>query len=311
MPEIAEVEIVRRRMAPLIGRTIEAFTALDPKWERADMIEALTGARVRGIRRHGKLLGVDIVPSGAINIVPSDTTATVPATDGSTPRQWTLAYHLMMAGNISWSGTPANTRGYLDLRPVKEQPDRLALVDPRHFATLALMPADEWATHLGPDLWQADLHALAEAILAQRARASIKATLLSQSIVAGIGNYLADEALWRCGLHPSTPCGSLDASAIHCALTAAKETSQAALALKTPEVGPWPVRKAAWRSTLHAYSRGGKECHRCGTELAKGIVAGRGSVWCPTCQVLPGRPGAPAGRRARAARHAVMVTPVR
>src|SRR5271170_2143866 len=193
MPELPEVETIRRQLAPVVeGQTLERVEVLDPRWSRplapSELDDALTGRELRRLGRRGKYLLWEL----------SD--------------EVFLAQHLRMTGTVlvDPDPEPAHTRVRVQLGSGR----RLALVDPRRFGTgELLLGADAmdafFAARLGlepldPDCTPGHLRGLARG-----RRAPIKAFLLDQRRLAGVGNIYADEALHRAGIHPLRPAGRL------------------------------------------------------------------------------------------------------
>ena len=257
MPEIIEVEAYRRAIAATEGRTILRVHAPDEWFAKGGTSTGalrleLTGARVEAVRRRGKLVVVD--------------------TDG--PR---LGLRFGMTGKIVVDGAMPIDHLLYDSRRRDPAWDRfgldfegggaLVLRDPRRLGGVQLDP-DE--SRLGPDalsLTLGQLRALGHSTVA------LKARLLDQRRLAGLGNLLADEALWRARLSPVREAGSLDAS----------ETARLHRAIRTT------LRVLGQRGGSHtgdlqpARMRGGC-CPRDGTALRRDQVGGRTTYWCPKHQ---------------------------
>ncbi len=194
MPELPEVETIRRQLAPMVeGRVVAEIEILDPRWSRplapAELEDALRGRRVQRLGRRGKYLL------------------------WSFEDELYLAQHLRMTGAVlvNPAPEPPHTRVRMRLRPGNV---RLAVTDPRRFGTAQLLAGDDaleafFAERLGlepldPLFTSEHLRGLA------RGRAKpIKALLLDQRAIAGVGNIYADEALHRAGIHPLRAAGSL------------------------------------------------------------------------------------------------------
>lgn len=257
MPEIAEVEIVRRGLSRLEGQELERFKATE-KMKAHGQEERLIGHRLIRVIRHGKLLGFDF-------------------------QQAILTAHLRMTGRFVFSADPkARAELLFDRGP-------LSFLDPRGFATMEIIEPEEWPMGLGPDLWSVvpDPDWLPSE-KTQNSRRATKAVLLDQKVLAGIGNYLADEALWRSSISPTAPANSLSPDQWRQLIEEAGLVSRAAL-----EHGGTTIRdyvntegqSGRGQNELQAYGRAGLPCVRCQTVLEKGRVAGRGTTWCPNCQV--------------------------
>lgn len=277
MPELPEVETVRTRLEPLLaGRRLERVAILDPRLTRPEPPDAvsarLEGGRVDGVRRRGKYLVIDL--------------------EGGRH----LLVHLRMTG--SFRHTAGSVPGPDDhARAVVELDDggRLVYRDVRRFGTWSVLERGELDAYLGERLGPEPLGPGFTAAALRRAlagrRAPVKAALLDQRTVAGIGNIYADEALWLARLHPLAAAGELGpgdvarlARAIRRVLRAGIERHGATLRdYRAPDGA-----SGSMQEEFRVYSRGGAPCPRCGTPIAKARVAGRGTWLCPTCQIVPG-----------------------
>ncbi len=267
MPELPEVESVARQLRPrLVDRRIDDVW-VDPQSRFADVHRAV-GARVTALRRRGKYLLADL---------------DAPRTP---PRE--LVMHLGMTGAFRFRGdwTPdAYVRatftlddGVLDFRDVRRF-GRLTVVAAGDHASIATL------AHMGPEPLGHDFDPVRFHAALRRSRMAVKAQLLSQRPVAGVGNIYADEALWLAGINPrARRLGPERAarlwSAIRQVLTEAIEregTTFRDYQMVNGESG----RNATF---LIAYGQEGRLCPRCGTPLRKIAVAGRGTTYCPRCQ---------------------------
>jgi formamidopyrimidine-DNA glycosylase len=207
-----------------------------------------------------------------------------------------LLIHLRMTGNL--------LHGSLGNGLALDDPHRRAVVrlddgsdvvyrDVRRFGTWLLLEPDELDPYLEPRVGLEPLERsfttgqLAQALSDRRA--PVKAAILDQRRLAGVGNIYADEALWRARIHPQRPAGELDADevkALHAgirhALKAGIERQGATLRdYRTPDGGP-----GAMQHEFKVYGREGEPCDRCGTPIEKIRAAGRGTWYCPRCQLL-------------------------
>lgn len=165
----------------------------------------------------------------------------------------------------------------------------LSFCDPRGFGTLEVVELERFGTGLGPDLFELERERFTETAppALGRSRRAVKALLLDQSLIAGIGNYLADEALWEQRIAPQAPASAIDGELWAGLLGSARELAERVL-----EAGGVSVRDyvrvdgstGRGQSLLRCYGRAGQPCLRCGTTLVKSKVAGRGTTSCPGCQ---------------------------
>jgi formamidopyrimidine-DNA glycosylase len=275
MPELPEVETVRSAIAPVLegGRITEA-TITDPRLVRpfAPEIVAgeLVGERVGSVGRRGKYLLVRF-ESGRV-----------------------LLIHLRMTGSLRHgrSGTLADDpyrRAVLTL----DNGSDVAYRDVRRFGTWELLEPGEVTAYLETRLGPEPLGTLSAARLGTRLagrRAPLKAALLDQRTLAGLGNIYVDEALWYARLNPLRRAGGLDAEelrrlnrSIRKALRLGIERQGASLRDYARPDGA----SGAMQDEFRVYGRDGLPCGRCRTPIAKTRVGGRGTHFCPQCQPAP------------------------
>ncbi len=267
MPELPEVETIRSQLAPrLEGRTLVRVEILDPRLTRPidlfEVAEEIEGDSVRSVERRGKYLVLRLESGLA------------------------LLVHLRMTGSFGFEPT-THERAVLEL----DDGTRLAYRDVRRFGTWLVVEEAELEPYLagknGPEpLSPRFTAAWLGSRLAVR-RAAVKAVLLDQRVVAGLGNIYADEALWRARVSPLLPAQDLDADeirrlqrAIRAALRAGIERQGSTLSeYRTPDGG-----RGAMQEEFRVYGRDGLPCRRCGTTITKTRVGGRGTWYCPRCQ---------------------------
>jgi len=273
MPELPEVETIRRQLAPLVeGRTLEDIEILDWRWCRplgpGEMEDALRGRTVERLGRRGKYLV------------------------WSLSEEVYLAQHLRMTGTVLCDPSPEQThvRVRIDLGS-----SRLAIVDPRRFGTGELFLGEQaledfFAARLG-------LEPLEEAFTTEYLRGvargrttPVKAFLLDQRRMAGVGNIYADEALHRAGIHPLRAAGSLTAAqherlreALVWALRAGIEARGATIDDFRHVDGVW----GSFQDRFQVHRREGEACATCGRTIVKMVVGGRGTYVCERCQPRP------------------------
>jgi formamidopyrimidine-DNA glycosylase len=275
MPELPEVEFVARQLrAELVGRTI---VGIDIQWPGAveglgpdTFASRVVGQRVRAVGRRGKYVLLTL-SGGDV-----------------------LAIHRRMSGNLVFQKACEQVP-YTRASFALDDGRHLAFSDPRKFGRLRLVAPDDRPTvldTLGPEPLDDDF--LPEALgarLAGRTRA-IKALLLDQTAVAGLGNIYADEALYRGGIHPLRPAGSLTPAEVAALHAAIRQVLLTGIANGGTTFGRHrDVYNEAGTNVgyLEVYRRGGQPCRRCGTALRRMVVAQRGTHFCPVCQPLTGR----------------------
>jgi formamidopyrimidine-DNA glycosylase len=272
MPELPEVETVRRTLAPALGATISAVwdsgkgLHMYRKPPRA-RLRKLVGARVTALRRHGKYLLVD--------------------TD--TPR--TLLVHLGMTGRFLITSHDAprakHTHLVLDLGTRD-----LRFVDARRFGQIDVIDRATEKQHpalavLGPDPLVDGIDDAAFHARSRGKKATLKAFVLDQGVIAGVGNIYASEALWRAKLRPTTRAHKLSvvASARLCA--AIREVLEHALTKGGTSLRDFVDADGAQGENadyLWVYGRAGEPCLRCKTVIRRSVLQGRATYYCPTCQ---------------------------
>jgi formamidopyrimidine-DNA glycosylase len=291
MPELPEVETIRRQLAPHVtGRTIARAKILDPRWTRPDApagVEAgLRGGVVERLERAGKYL--IWVLSG----------------------ERYLLMHLRMTGTLLFDppAPPTHTRVVLDL----DDDHRLLYVDPRRFGTGHLLHGDlaraaYLDARLGIEPLTAEFTTEHLRVLGRGRAAPVKAFMLDQKRIAGVGNIYADEALFRAGIHPLRPAGRLTGAdwarlreGIEDALSAGIEAKGASI----DDFRHIDGARGSFQDRFLVHRRAGLPCPRCGTTIRKIVVGGRGTYVCERCQPKPrprSRPRAASGAGASAA----------
>jgi formamidopyrimidine-DNA glycosylase len=274
MPELPEVETIRRQLAPHVeGRVVRRLEILDARWtvQRPphDVVDAVQGRRVERLSRRGKYFIFELAD------------------------EIFLLVHLRMTGNLLLD--PAPDTPYQRVIFTLDDGHVLRFCDPRRFGTgeLALGEdglAEFFAGKVGIEPLGDALDGRALRALARGRRAPIKAFLLDQRHIAGVGNIYADEALFRAGIHPLRPAGQLTLK--QCELLAC--TVKAVLAAGIDAGGstiddfrhPDGV-SGAFQHDFLVHLRRGEPCHTCGTTVIKLVAAGRGTYVCESCQPRP------------------------
>jgi formamidopyrimidine-DNA glycosylase len=282
MPELPEVETIRRQLAPLVeGRVLERVEVLDPRWSQpvppAQIAVALTGRRVVHLGRRGKYLVWEMEDDAM------------------------LAQHLRMTGTVLCDADPEPVHTRVRLR-LSSAPDgrpgtSLALVDPRRFGTGELLLGQEaaqafFAARLGLEPLDALFTGEHLRGLARRRTAPIKAFLLDQRRVAGVGNIYADEALYRAGIHPLRPAGRLTGEQydrLRDAVVAALQAGIDAQGATIDDFRHVDGVQGSFQNQFLVHRRAGEACDRCGTTIVKLVAAGRGTYVCEKCQPPPRR----------------------
>jgi formamidopyrimidine-DNA glycosylase len=270
MPELPEVEIVSRQLqTELVGRVI---MAVDVRWPGAinapdveGFIASVCGRRVVTVGRRAKHL-----------LLTLDTGAA-------------LVIHRRMTGNLTLA--PAGVEPlYTRVRFTLDDGRDLIFTDPRKFGRIALLTPSELATSLaalGPEPLAEDF---TPAVLAERLGGrdrALKALLLDQTVIAGLGNIYADEALFRARLHPLRTGISLTVAEIAALRWGIRDALRTGLEHGGTTIGRHrDVYDEAGTNVEHldVYRRTGQPCRRCGTAIKRIVVAQRGTHFCPRCQ---------------------------
>lgn len=264
MPELPEVETERGRLAVrLAGRRIVAARIGDPRLTRPEEPEwiaaALAGERVTAVERRGKYLAVRL-GSGQVLLV-----------------------HLRMTGGFRYQPA-SHERAVLEL----DDGTRIAYRDLRRFGTWLLLEPDELEEHLAIRLGPEPLEPrFTTAFLAGRLagrRAPVKAAILDQRTVAGLGNIYADEALWHAGIHPLRAAGDLAAEEVAALRRGIRSALRTGIRRQGADLGDGAYAGGRMQQEFRVYGRTGEPCDRCGTPIEKTRAGGRGTWYCPHCQ---------------------------
>ncbi|MBX4197245.1 bifunctional DNA-formamidopyrimidine glycosylase/DNA-(apurinic or apyrimidinic site) lyase [Candidatus Saccharibacteria bacterium] len=290
MPELPEVETIRAGLSKLLpGKVVkDVWYDWDKSFPNApsDVARFLVGARIEKVRRRAKVLIIEL--SGG----------------------WALIVHLKMTGQLVFvgknhrfgAGHPSKDMvGELPAKSTRVVIDftddsKLYFNDQRKFGWMRLLPAIEipeidFFKKVGPEPLDDDftVDKFIERLL-RRKNSNIKSVLLDQTVVAGIGNIYADEALWSAKIHPSTPVDDVPKAKLVLLYNAVREV----LALSIAKGGSTDKnyvdaegKKGSYLSFANVFRKQGQPCPRCGTPIEKIRVAGRGTHICPHCQKAP------------------------
>jgi formamidopyrimidine-DNA glycosylase len=310
MPELPEVETVRRQLEPeVVGRTIERAEVLDERWTRpvapAEVEAALRGRRIEAVGRRGKYLVLGFDGGGA------------------------LVMHLRMTGNLLLRpagsaavadlmeterlGGPRLYEGSADVRHLRarlhlDDGAELMFIDARRFGHAVVLGAGEieeyFAVRIGLEPLSDELTAEGLCELASGRRAPLKSFLLNQTGIAGIGNIYADEALFRARLHPLSPAGSMRLEHCEELRDGIIEALELALEMRGSSIDDYRdlgSERGAMQDEFLVHTREGEPCPRCGGTIRRIVVSGRSTYFCPGCQRrLRARPRRRRPRRAAA-----------
>jgi formamidopyrimidine-DNA glycosylase len=294
MPELPEVETIRRQLEPVVvGKKITAARVLDERWARPaqprEVEDAITGRVVESVGRRGKYLILGLEGRRA------------------------LVMHLRMTGNLLMRpegldgdaalglmdarfGAPRLYESHPEARHLRaafelDDGSELWFTDARRFGHGLVLDGaeldDYLSARLGVEPLTGELTGETLAVMAAGRTAPLKSFLLDQSGVAGIGNIYADEALHRASLHPLSPAGSMRAE--HCealveGIIGALETALALGGSSIDDYRDSRGEKGSMQDEFLVHTREGEECPRCGGKIRRIVVGGRSTYFCPDCQ---------------------------
>lgn len=273
MPELPEVETIRRQLAEeTVGKRIKSVDVhfggrLNVAAKK--LVGAVTGARVKSVRRRAKLILIEL------------------------DNGWTVAVHLKMTGRLLIKNK-ADIAGRHDHVVFGLSDGRqLFFEDVRKFGYLKLVRTDDVAKELidsvyGPEPLEPEFtDARFAACVLRHPKSKLKAVLLDQSCIAGLGNIYVDESCWRAKVRPDRIVGDLSPLEL-------KALHRGAIAALTESIGNRGTSASDFldvfgqpgmnQHKLKVYGREGQKCRRCGATLVKTRLAGRGTHWCPKCQ---------------------------
>lgn len=287
MPELPEVETVRRGLAELLpGKRIRSAQVLDsPKSfpnAQSDVDRFMIGATIIDVRRRAKVLLIDL-----------DT-------------DYSLVIHLKMTGQLVFRGRAVFGAGHPNDSLIGELPDRSTRVvmefddssrlffnDQRKFGWVKLMPTLEvpnidFMKKVGPEPLEADFTAEQfRERFQRRKKINIKAALLDQTIIAGVGNIYADESLWGAKIDPRRVVGRISVEEFKTLYVELRSVMNLAIekgGSTDKNYVDAEGRRGSYMDFARVFRREGLKCPRCGGEIQKIRHAGRGTHFCPTCQ---------------------------
>ena len=275
MPELPEVETVRRYLAPVLEGRIFEHVAIDDPWltrplDRDDVARELEGEKVELVDRRGKYLIVRFRSGRALLI------------------------HLRMTGSLAHapSGELVDDPHRRAVVTLDDGSD-VAYRDVRRFGTWLLLEQDEVEVYVDSRVGREPLGEayrvkhLSEKL--ETRKAPVKAAILDQRTVAGVGNIYADEALWRARIHPLIPARALTPTEVRALHRGIRKALEVGIARQGSTLRDYRIPDGARGQMQHefkVYGRDGEPCDRCGTPIEKIRVAGRGTWYCPRCQKL-------------------------
>lgn len=287
MPELPEVETVARGLQKSIaGRRILSVVLGKTDFidDPAALEQHLPGRQIEAVERYGKFMLLRLSPA-ALPVGETENGDAAPAS---------LLVHLGMTGQLA--PCPAaqpyakHTHVWLRLDDGRE----LRYVDPRRFGRMAYLTGALLAaelTNFGADPLQVSAQEFAERIRSRSAR--IKALLLDQTVLRGVGNIYADESLWRAKIHPARQGAQLSKKQAATLRKVLQDVLQKAILERGSSISDFldaEGQPGEYQRRHRAYGREGKRCFRCAATIRRALVAGRSSFFCPKCQPAPRSP---------------------
>ncbi|PYZ93727.1 DNA-formamidopyrimidine glycosylase [Salipaludibacillus keqinensis] len=273
MPELPEVETVKRTLSELIiDETIEQVNVTWPKMIKEpddvnQFVHLLEGQTFRSISRRGKFLVFCL-------------------------DDYTLVSHLRMEGRYGVYQKEEEEAPHTHVRFTFKSGRELRYGDVRKFGTMHLFQKGEEnvnrpLSQLGPEPLSS--HFTSEELTQRLSRTTraVKAALLDQSVVVGLGNIYVDEALFKARIHPEKPANSLSPGERAVLFTSVQETLNEAVKLGGSSIKSYvngQGEMGMFQQNLRVYGRTAEPCHTCGTPIIRTIVGGRGTHTCPSCQ---------------------------
>lgn len=274
MPELPEVEtVVRGLQAVLPGRRITEirFNKTDFIDDPAEVAENLPGKSIAAVRRHGKFIVFDLVDDAS--------------------RSTALLIHLGMTGQLITTPPEAPSSPHTHIFFSLDNGRELRYTDIRRFGRVQFLPEGIEGSplaELGLDALETNESDFIERLRGRKAR--VKALLLDQRVLRGMGNIYTDESLWRARIHPARIAASLKNHELRNLYKAVQKILQEAIRLKGSSVSDYvdsDGNRGEFQLRHRVYMRKDEKCFRCGTLIQRMIVAGRSSYFCPHCQRAP------------------------
>ncbi|CRK54156.1 Formamidopyrimidine-DNA glycosylase [Rhodococcus sp. RD6.2] len=283
MPELPEVEVVRRGLTThVVGSRVDAVEVLHPRAVRrhlaggSDLISRLTGLSVTAAQRRGKYLWLEVDPGDLAVVV-----------------------HLGMSGQMLVQSPDVAREKHLRIRAELDSGNELRFVDQRTFGGWALAPlvdvdgtvVPEPVAHIARDPLDPLFDPDAAVAAIRRKQSEIKRVLLDQTVLSGVGNIYADEALWRSRIHGNRPADRLTRPQVRLLLESVTEVMAEALAQGGTSFDALYVNvngeSGYFDRSLSAYGREDEPCSRCGAPIRREKFMNRSSYSCPRCQPRP------------------------
>lgn len=272
MPELPEVEVLRRSLAPLLaGETLAGAVVHQPVLREPvprALARTVSGRPVEGLRRRAKYLLVDLAGGQ------------------------TLIIHLGMSGRLNLVAADEPPAAHEHVAFPLASGRRLRFIDPRRFGLVLTAPTADLATdrhfvHLGAEPLDESFDGALLAGCAAGRRGPVKTFLMDGRVVVGVGNIYASEALYRAGVHPRRSVGRIAAARWQRLAEAVKAVLRQAIAeggTTLNDFADGEGRQGYFQVSLSVYDREGEPCRRCARPIRRLVLAGRSTYYCPRCQ---------------------------
>jgi formamidopyrimidine-DNA glycosylase len=284
MPELPEVETVARGLRrAILGRRIVSVTLGKTDFidDPVALEEHLPGRQIEAVERHGKFMLLRLSARAGGDRLQTNGDAAAA----------TLLVHLGMTGQIAPRPADEPREKHTHVCLLLDDGRELRYTDARRFGRIAYLteaPLAEELMGFGADPLEVSDEEFAGRIRGRRAR--IKALLLDQSVLRGVGNIYADESLWRAKIHPARLGAQLSKEQAKMLRRVLQEILQKAIVMRGSSISDFldaEGEPGEYQRHHRAYGREGKPCYRCKTPIRRVIVAGRSSYFCPKCQPAP------------------------
>jgi formamidopyrimidine-DNA glycosylase len=284
MPELPEVETVARGLQKtILGRRIlsVALGKTDFIDDPVALEQHLPGRLIEAVERYGKFMMLRLSSVGSL----------APGASSGDVEAASLLVHLGMTGNLASRAAEQPHEKHTHVWMTLDDGRELRYTDPRRFGRIAYLAGSaipEELQRFGADPLLVSAEAFAAAVRSRRAR--IKALLLDQRVLRGVGNIYADESLWRAKIHPARVGANLTVAHTNTLWRVLQEILQKAIVMRGSTIADFQDgngEPGEYQKQHRAYGREGHKCFRCGGIIRRTIVAGRSSYYCPKCQPAP------------------------
>jgi formamidopyrimidine-DNA glycosylase len=296
MPELPEVEtVVRGLQKSVLGRTIlSVWIGKSDFIDNPGEFPRLTGLKIAAIERFGKFM--------LLRLANGDDTAQK-ALDDAASEAASLLVHLGMTGQLAPSAAEIPFDKHTHVSLTLDDGRELRYTDARRFGRMAYLTGELLAKEVegaGADPLEVSAAEFAQRVRSRNSR--IKALLLDQSVLRGVGNIYADESLWRAKIHPARIGAKLSEKEAQTLRRVLQEILNRAILMRGSSISDFldaNGEPGEYQRHHRAYGREGKPCYRCRTPIRRVIVAGRSSFFCPKCQPAPRQRKTTGGERVK------------